>query len=188
MALNVVLGALLWNLFPLVRVQPALIQFSDKQFFEIEPMYQGTKAELKAREAFARRYVVSRETIDLVTDKERWQWLRDNSHPQVWAPFIKTMADNKVWANMERDNLTQEVNILGSWSVVDDPNRWQVEYERITRRGYEAVRRSTWVATFYYGVISGAATDTQLFDNPFRLRVDRYSISRKQNSEEGGQQ
>jgi type IV secretory pathway component VirB8 len=186
MALNVVLGVLLSNLFPLVRVQPALVQFSDRQFFKIEPMYKGTDAELKAREAFARRYVSNRETIDLVTDKERWEWLRDNSHAAVWEPFIKTMADQKVWANMERDNLTREVNILGSWMVADDPNRWQVEYERITRRGYEVAERIAWVATFHYGVIEGAASDAQLFDNPFRLRVDRYAISRKQTLEEGG--
>lgn len=183
MVLNVVLVVLLHSLFPLVRVQPALVQFSDEQFVTIEPMFKGSTAEIKVREGFARQYIKYRETIDLVTDQKRWQWIETNSHPAVWQPFITRMDREKVWATMEREGLTQEVNILGSWMLVDDPNRWQVEFERIQRRGFEVVDKTVWIATYWYGRLDVTASDDELFNNPFRLRVDRYSISSKEQQE-----
>ncbi len=183
MVLNVVLVVLLYSLFPLVRVQPALVQFSGEQFVTIEPMFKGSTSEKKMREGFARQYLMSRETINLVTDQERWEWVRTNSHIDIWEPFIKRMVREKVWAKMDREGLTQEVNILGSWMVVDDPDRWQVEFERIQRRGFEVVDKTVWIATYWFGRLDGSASDDELFNNPFRLRVDRYSISSKEQQE-----
>jgi len=187
MGLNLLLGALLWSLFPLVRIQPALVQFSDKQFYKVEPVVIGGTAEKKVREAFARRYVAERETINLVDDRERWKWVIRQSTEKVWKPFLHELETSKVWEAMERNNETRVVRILGSWSLRDDPERWAVEYQREVYRGSERVAASVWVAQMYYGRIGGAAADVELFDNPYRLRVDRYTISGKSAISTGGQ-
>lgn len=186
MGLNAILGVTLYSLFPLQKVQLGLIQFSDKKYYQVDYAFSGTQAETKVREAFARRYVLERETINLVDDRERWIWIRQQSHGRVWGPFIGALETNGTWRAMEQQNLSQEARVLGSWSLRDDPYRWAVEYERITRRGYDVVERTTWVAQLYLGHRTGKPSDAELFDNPYQLRVERYTINAKETLQGGG--
>jgi len=180
MILNVVLVSLLTTLFPLVRVQPALVQFSDRQFYKIEPIFKNGTAEVKAREAFARRYVQGRETINLVDDSERWEWVAKVSHSEaVWQPFINKMTREGTWKEMDRNNVTQRVRVLGSWSLQDDSRKWAVEFERQRWRSGEITSSTIWVATIALGQLVGTAGDEDVFDNPLRLRIDRYTINAK---------
>lgn len=185
--LNVALVSLVYSLFPLVRVQPALVQLSDKQFFRIEPIHKNTTSELKAVEAFVRKYVTERETINLVNDRERWKWVHDQSSGRVWEPFIGELERDRTWQKLERDDVRRKPVILASWSLEDDPDRWAVEFDRITTRGFNEVARERWVVSIQLGRIGGRATNEELFGNPFRLRVDRYSIAPKQVVIEEGQ-
>jgi len=43
-------------------------------------------------EKFSRRYVNAREKVDLKTDKERFDWVRANSTPEVWRAFDDAMS------------------------------------------------------------------------------------------------
>lgn len=185
MGLNAILGVTLYSLFPLTKVQLGLIQFSDKKYYQVDYALGNTSAEAKLREAFARRYVLERETINLVDDRERWFWIRQQSHGRVWNPFIAALEQNGTWRKMEQENLTQEARVLGSWAMRDDPYRWAVEYERIKRRGYDIVERSTWVAQLFLNHRTGKPTDAELFDNPYQLRVDRYTINSKETLQGG---
>lgn len=181
MGVIILLVAVLFSLVPLVRVQPALVQFSDKQFYKIEPIYANSTAESKAREAFARRYIFERESINLVNDFERWDWVRRHSaEGRVWKPFFAHIKGNNVWADMERDNLTQSVRILGSWPLeAGDTSRWAVEFLREQFRGSAVVSVTRWVATLGLGHLDRQASDEEIFDNPLRLYVARYAISAK---------
>jgi len=184
------LAATLFAMVPLVRVQPALVQFSDKQFYRIDPIFANSTAEIKAREAFARRYIAERETVNLVNDFERWDWVRRHSAKHgVWKPFFDYIKGENVWSEMERENLTQSVRILGSWPLEPGDNtRWAIEFIREQYRGSALASDSTWVATLGLGHLDGNATNEEIFDNPLRLYVARYSISAKAGREgKGGQ-
>lgn len=185
---NVLLVTTIKGLFPLVRVQPALVQWSDKAFYKIQPMYQTTTAEAKAREAFARRYVVERETINLVNDRERWEWVHSNSAPEVWGPFYSRLFTEGIWKKLEKSNATRSVKVLSSWPLEKDPTRWAVEYERLVYQMGELKHDQKFIATMILGKKDGRATDKELFDNPFRLTVLRYSVSPKASNDKEGRQ
>ena len=83
--------------------------------------------------------------------------------------------------------MSQRARVLGSWPLTDGPNKWAVEFVRERWRGGSKTTSTIWVATVAIGRLPGTANDADVFDNPLRLRIDRYTINAKDTVNEEGQ-
>lgn len=186
----VALVVLIANLFPLIRYYPVTLTVQDKQFVEVKPVFESETAAKLAKESFVRDYILRRERLDLLTDVERWSWVRDHSEPAgVWKPFYDAMYHQKVWDRAREADETWDVSIRAAYPAVSgDEDRWVVEF---TRQRYRTSKKfgpvEGWVATIELGRLTSPAADrAELLTNPLRLAVRTFHAYEKNFLEKGG--
>lgn len=99
-------------LLPLKEKEPYLVTFTnDTQSFAI---IQKADQSITANEALNRQllgaYILSRESINRIDDKQRNEIVREQSSPEVWSVFEKIIAqEDSIYSN---ENLTRVVKIV----------------------------------------------------------------------------
>lgn len=100
------------TLLPLKEKEPYLVTFTnDTQSFAI---IQKADQSITANEALNRQlvgaYILSRENINRIDDKEKNEVVREQSSPEVWRVFERIIAqEDSIYSN---ENLTREVKII----------------------------------------------------------------------------
>lgn len=103
---------LILTLFPLKEKEPYLVNFTnDTQSFAI---IQKADQSITANEALNRQllgaYILNRETINRIDDKQRSDTIKEQSSPEVWNVFERIVAqEDSIYSNK---NLTRVVKII----------------------------------------------------------------------------
>lgn len=128
---NLVLIITIFQVIPLVRVQPFLVTFNNKeqQILNIKHSIDLVR-NLTISEAFVRQYILLSNTFltDIEEMKARWfenSLMQEMSSPLVYQTFLNNA--NKVIPVITNEELTREVRILSSNEL--SRGIWQVEYE-----------------------------------------------------------
>lgn len=128
---NLVLILAIFQVIPLVRVQPFLVAFSDKERQIVNIKHSvDLVSNPSISEAFVRQYILLSNTFltDLEEMKARWlenSAMQEMSSPVVYQSFLENA--NRALSVISNEKLTREVRILSSNEL--SKGIWQVEYE-----------------------------------------------------------
>ena len=182
--LNITLALCLLVLMPLKEVQPYLLALKDKgeQVIHIEPIAQNTKGLNKLIEGLCRQYVSLRETIDGVTDEDRWlKHLFFLSSEEIWQDFASLMnsdSPNTPLKKHKEAHATRSVFITVSSQVAE--NVYQVEWQSVTLHRGQEQERQRWVSTLEIDLQPNAVQAEHQFINPIGFTVTKYSVSKRE--------
>lgn len=147
-------------LLPLKEKEPYLVTFTnDTQSFAI---IQKADQSITANEALNRQllgaYILSRESINRIDDKERNEIVREQSSPEVWKVFERIIAqEDSIYSN---ENLTREVKIVNI---------------AIIKKGYANADVS--ISLFYNGVLKSEKRYRIVISYKFKtLAIDYKSL------------
>lgn len=131
--------------------------------------------------AFSKRYVKSRETVNLVDDFERWNWVKANSENIVWENFEKIMNSGGFYQASEKSQTTWEIEVSNTWQSKDgNDGFWSIEViKQHYQKGVAAGDPEQWVVEMLLAIDPSEKTEAQQEDNPASLIVERYSSKRK---------
>jgi type IV secretion system protein VirB8 len=182
--LCIALVCLLIQLFPLKENRPYLLVLKDKgeQVAQIEPIAQGTKGLNLLIEGLCRRYVSLRESIDGLSEEERWKEICFLSSEDVWQDFDNTMNikknQNSPLKKHREDKVTRGISIKVSSKIAEGV--WQVEWESFSSRKQEELERHSWVSTLQVELRPGTVTIEDQFINPIGFTVVGYTVSKRE--------
>ena len=172
------------QLFPLKENRPYLLVLKDKgeQVAQIEPIAQDTKGLNLLIEGLCRRYVSLRESIDGLSEEERWKEISFLSSEDVWQDFDNTMNikknQNSPLKKHREDKVTRGISIKVSSKIAEGV--WQVEWESFSSRKQEELERHSWVSTLQVELRPGTVTIEDQFINPIGFTVVGYTVSKRE--------
>ena len=182
--LCIALVCLVIQLFPLKENRPYLLVLKDKgeQVAQIEPIAQDTKGLNLLIEGLCRRYVSLRESIDGLSEEERWKEISFLSSEDVWQDFDNTMNikknQNSPLKKHREDKVTRGISIKVSSKIAEGV--WQVEWESFSSRKQEELERHSWVSTLQVELRPGTVTIEDQFINPIGFTVVGYTVSKRE--------
>lgn len=148
------------TLLPLKEKEPYLVTFTnDTQSFAI---IQKADQSITANEALNRQllgaYILSRESINRIDDKQRNEIIREQSSPEVWSVFERIIAqENSIYSN---ENLTRVVRIINI---------------SIIKKGYANADVS--ISLFYNGILKSEKRYRIVISYKFKtLAIDYQSL------------
>ncbi len=183
MLLNVGLSCLCFCLFPLKEVQPYVLALKEKgeQVVHIEPIVKNVKGLSQLTEALCRHYVSLRETLDGISEDQRWKELFYFCSEDIWSDFYSQMnpqqADSPLKKHRDK-KATRAVVINVSSQVGEDV--YQVEWQSITVHQGQEVERQRWVSTLQVDLQPNRVEKEAEFINPIGFTVVKYSISKRE--------
>ena len=178
-----ILGGTLVTLFPLKTIEPMILRSDHQanQIWRVEPFETGTKAWYLIAEMKAKEYVLKRETIDLQTDRERWEHVAWMSSDDVYDAFFNFMSPDKnpesPYTTAVQNRLTRTVEI----EVVSRLNDWQYQVEFLRRdfqHGAE-IERKRLVATMTVATQEQRMRYEDRYMNPTGWVVVAYGLAEK---------
>tara|TARA_R110002111_G_scaffold204777_1_gene269511 strand:- start:103 stop:531 length:429 start_codon:yes stop_codon:yes gene_type:complete len=133
-------------------------------------------------EKFSRHYVITRETVDLVSERERYEWVKENSTTAVYERFLKALSKDGVIKAATESDTVWKIEIANVWQSNDsNPGIWTVE---ILKTYYQNGRLHSadepWVIDLEVDRDSRLKTPKQQLENPASLYVKSYRIRRKE--------
>ncbi len=181
--LNVALVFLVICLFPLKETQPYLLALKDKgeQVVQIEPISRRTKGLVLLQEGLCRRYVSLRETIDGITEEQRWKEVSFLSSDEIWHDFDSRMNPGHSHSPLKKhreDKVTRAVEIKVSSQVSEGV--FQVEWESISLHHGQEIERNRWVSTLQAELRENALGIEDQFINPIGFTVVNYTVSKRE--------
>ena len=182
--LCIALVCLVIQLFPLKENRPYLLVLKDKgeQVAQIEPIAMDTKGLNLLMEGLCRRYVSLRESIDGLSEEERWKEICFLSSEDVWQDFDNTMNikknQNSPLKKHREDKVTRGISIKVSSKIAEGV--WQVEWESFSSRKQEELERHSWVSTLQVELRPGTVTIEDQFINPIGFTVVGYTVSKRE--------
>ncbi|MCK5296632.1 MAG: type IV secretion system protein [Alphaproteobacteria bacterium] len=181
---NILLILTLFQLVPLVRVEPFLLSFQNKseQVVTIEPIIKDMASTKKVTETLIRQYILLRNTMvgDVEEMNRRWgvsgqvRWMSGDA---VYAAFIKT--SQRAIQKIQQDGFTREINIR---TVIrhGSSSRWQVEFDtRDMLPQLEEPSVHRWVATLRIGYKEQRVIFANRLKNPLGFQILEYDVSAK---------
>lgn len=165
-----------------------LLGETDGRFFQATGPIQDANVARILMEKFSRRYVNAREKVDLKTDKERFDWVRANSTPEVWRAFDDAMSQGDFYNAAIRNKTTWDVEVVNAWqSNEDNDGIWSLD---ILKQHYSFGRPrgepEPWIVVLKLGRDGRKKTPREQLDNPASLFVLGYSAYAKKDIVEGG--
>ena len=182
--LCIALVCLVIQLFPLKENRPYLLVLKDKgeQVAQIEPIAMDTKGLNLLIEGLCRRYVSLRESIDGLSEEERWKEICFLSSEDVWQDFDNTMNikknQNSPLKKHREDKVTRGISIKVSSKIAEGV--WQVEWESFSSRKQEELERHSWFSTLQVELRPGTVTIEDQFINPIGFTVVGYTVSKRE--------
>jgi len=182
--LNITLALCLFVLMPLKEVQPYLLALKERgdQVVHIEPIQKNAKGLNKLIEGLCRQYVTLRETIDCVTDEDRWlKHLYFLSSEEIWQDFASLMNPDSPTCPLKKykeAKINRSVLIAVSSQISDTV--YQVEWQSITTHQGQERERQRWVSTLEVELKPNALKAEDQFINPIGFTVTKYSVSKRE--------
>lgn len=169
---------LLVMLFPLKEKELVFVEFQSagNNFVRVRHADGELRADTQLIGWTTRMYVSARETVDQITERERYQAVMAMSSSQVANTFRTVYGGPDALLN--RDGCKREVKILR-----DSPLAYgihQVEFETTdTPQCRTTTEPVQWVATLSYSFSDQLVTYADRYANLLGLFVDEYSLSRR---------
>ena len=167
-----------------------LVEESQGKFYKVRGPVQDANVLKTLMEKFARRYVLTRETVNLVDDVDRFDWVRRNSSVAVWRNFEKAMLRDGFYDSAVQNETTWTIEIATVWQ--NDEANIQVWSLEIIKTHYLAGRKQAtpeaWVVELKMDRDGAARTPEQVLDNPASLFVKNYSARPKEAALKGRDQ
>lgn len=186
---NFMLVVVILILLPLKEKIPYFVHFlpKDEQIVYVEEFKQNKKSQRVIKEYLARDYVKKRETIDLITENDRWNYVMFISNNQVKSDFYKLYQESLEspykWA--VNNNIIRHVSIISS-SVLSD-NQIQVEFEIL-----DSARANGQIINIMVAIANVSFEETDLpskgedyLKNPFNYLVSDYFFGIKEQKKFG---
>lgn len=181
LCLNVVLGLAVSALSPLIRVEPMLVTFKDRneQLVKIEPFERGTSGFELMTESLVRDYVLSRHEVVLDEGELRRRWggrgiVAHRSSPEEYARFVGETAPK--FDEIRQRRLMRTVAVHRVSKIAD--GYWQVEF--VTEDligGLTKVGEQRWVASLTVGYVPREVSWEDRYMNPLGFIVTGYSVA-----------
>jgi type IV secretion system protein VirB8 len=186
---NVMQFIVMLTLLPLKEKVPYFVHFmpKDEQIVYVEQYKQSKKSQRNIKEYLARDYVKKRETIDLVTENDRWtyiQFISNDDMKRAFAEEFNPDLNNKsIYKYSVDNNIIRNVRVISS-SVLND-NQYQVEFEILesVRTNGKLVSTTIAVATVSFIENSNQFKGYDYLNNPFGYLVSDYSVGIKEKRE-----
>lgn len=159
-----------------------MVEESEGKYYVARGPIEDANVMNRLMNGFARRYVLARETVNLVDDYDRWNWVKENSVSAVWVPFENIMWKTGFYAETEKNQTTWKIKISNVWqSQSGNDGFWSVEIiKQHYTRGVAAGEPEQWVVQMLLAIDSSQKTEEQGRDNPASLIVERYSSRTKE--------
>jgi len=182
--LCIALVCLVIQLFPLKENRPYLLVLKDKgeQVAQIEPIALVTKGLNLLMEGLCRRYVALRESIDGLSEEERWKEVNFLSSEEIWQDFDNTMNlkknQNSPLKKHREDKVTRGIAIKVSSKIAEGV--WQVEWESLTHHQGQELEKHSWVSTLQVELRPNTVKIEDQFINPIGFTVVGYTVSKRE--------
>jgi type IV secretory pathway component VirB8 len=184
---NIVLLLAIFQVLPMVRIEPFLLTFYDKdeQIVRIKPMSKNMNSNTEVTETFIRQYVLLRQTFvsDIAEMKKRWSDggpMQEMSAPKVYKRFMDTTA-RKALALIKEKGLTRSIRILSANRLKG--GLWQVQYEtKDMEPDSDAPNVLYWTASLRVGYRRKRVEFKERLKNPLGFTVVEYAVSRNTRS------
>ena len=182
--LCIALVCLVIQLFPLKENRPYLLVLKDKgeQVAQIEPIALDTKGLNLLMEGLCRRYVALRESIDGLSEEERWKEVNFLSSEEIWQDFDNTMNlkknQNSPLKKHREDKVTRGIAIKVSSKIAEGV--WQVEWESLTHHQGQELEKHAWVSTLQVELRPNTVKIEDQFINPIGFTVVGYTVSKRE--------
>lgn len=174
----VVLAIALATLFPLKEKVPVYVEFQNgRQHFLVIARGQSEINESQAvLDREIQTYINARESVDKVTEKERYDLVYRQSSEEVWKPFW-AIVSNKNVSLFYKKNKKRSINITRYGNLTDGV--YQVEYETIdkTEGSEEEDKIKEWVATMSYTFNNQLVSYEDKHINPLGLQITEYTVA-----------
>lgn len=181
LCLNAVLAFAIASLSPLVRVEPMLLSFKDRneQLVRVEPFSKGTRGFELMSEMLVRDYVLWREEIVLDENEMRRRWggggvVAYRSDPEEYRRFVAAMAPR--YEDLRQKHMIRNVVVHRVAKISD--GYWQVEFttSEVDPLKEQGVER-TWIASLSASYLPTAVHWEDRYMNPLGFVVLSYSVT-----------
>lgn len=184
LSVNVALGFALAGLSPLVRVEPMLLTFKEKneQLVRVEPFSRGTKGFELMTEMLVRDYVLSRNEIVLDEDEMKRRWgggglVAHRSDTDEYRRFVSEMAPK--YEEIRQRRLLRTVIVHRVSKIAE--GYWQVEFStNDTDATGRKISDSLWVASMTTTYVPREISWEDRYMNPLGFIVTAYSVTARQ--------
>jgi type IV secretory pathway component VirB8 len=183
LCVNGALGFAIAGLSPLVRVEPMLLSFKDKneQIVKVEPFSRETKGFELMTEMLVRDYVLSRHEIVLDEDEMKRRWggggiVAHRSDAEEYRRFVTEMSQK--YEEIRQKRLVRTVVVHRVSRIAE--GYWQVEF---STDDYDAAHRNIaeaiWVASMTTAYVPREINWEDRYMNPLGFIVTAYSVTAK---------
>lgn len=169
------------SLFPLKTIETKYVEFVDgtSNFVRVTQPHQTIQGDAVLTDYFVKKYIVDRETVDKVTEEDRYAYVMAVSSQQVWSDMKAIFSHPK--SPHRRSDFKRAVKI-GPVSNLGKTVR-QVEFMTTDSYGagtgtYSEIKRY-WVASLRLDFGEHTAPYVEADLNPLGLRVMEYSIAER---------
>ena len=166
-------------LFPLKKVVPVYVEFKDgdSNFVIVERAEGKISANQNLISMFLRSYVVSRETVDKITEQNRYQYVMSLSGEKVATNF-KRLYGNKSTGLYFQEGLKRAVNVVRDNPL--GPGIHQVEIETVDTRDTKAgATRAEWIVTIQYSFNDQQVKYNDRLKNPMGIFIEEYALTKR---------
>lgn len=182
----ITLGVALVGILPLKEIRPMLIGISDEsqQVVRIEPLKDNLKGINLLIEKLLMHYVKQRETIDGITESERFGEVANMTSTKLWNEFWNFMKSDNPKSPLKAffdSYLRREVHVKRCLSLqATAKNTYRIEWTSIDRRHGEEVKRQDWITTLAITFEPQNVKVEDRYMNPLGLTVMHYTVSKKE--------
>lgn len=167
-------------ILPLKEKEPYLVTFAnDTQNFAI---VQKADATITNNEALNRQligaYILNRETINQIDDKEKREVIREQSNSKVWREFENIVAQNEsIYTN---PNLQREVKIINISIIANKKEAYiataDIEVKLLSQGILKSQKRYK-VTLAYKFIIENIIDYASMPKNPTGFKITNYSVT-----------
>lgn len=197
--INVVLGVVilgqgiaLSTLWPLKTIEPIYVEFqhSTNSFVVVQRAGRNVRANTQLISMFLRSYVSSRETVDKITENDRYRFVVALSGPET-ARVFKELYGDKDRGLYYQEGKKRYVHIISDNDLGANIHQIMMETSDIDERidkdndGHPDVMKTEWIITLKYGfydqyVNLDPRKEGASLLNPMGIQIEEYSIKKLQ--------
>ncbi len=181
----VLLALTLKTLLPLQKIQPVFLSVAseDKQVYFVEPLEKKTRAFRTVTESLIHQYIEARESIDLITEEPRYQFVSYLSSLFVYKEFQDEYDieknDNSPLVRAKRQRLSRGVQVEVVSFLSDELLQVDFALYDYQKATGNIVSKSNMRATLKITYSEEKIEAKEKFMNPLGLRVLDYSLATK---------
>lgn len=175
--LSVVLSGFVISLFPLKTTETIFYSFDrpGDNFVRIDKVNGSLAGNQLLVSSMLRRYVKDRETIDRVTEIERYPNIMSMSSNRIGNKFREEYGGDK--SPLQQEEFKRQIRVVRDSYI--DRGIHQVEFVTEDFRAGRLVASSTWVASLAYEFDQSVVAYEARYINPIGIFVTEYSLAER---------